>query len=184
MTDTTTRAERTERAHETDWTPTRRRLRESALAAVAPAAACAVALAALTTWTNLGGAGSGPRIGISDARVFQTHGGSQYTSAYFRISNSGDADDELVSVTSPVMAEAMLSRDESNGEGAASMRMENSATVPGGATLEMSPYGLNVMVKARTTANWRQGDTIPFVLHFRHSGPKDSLAVVVRPSSD
>ncbi|MEV7085504.1 copper chaperone PCu(A)C [Streptomyces sp. NPDC093085] len=173
-----------ERSAATGWRPTRERLRDTFLAAAAPVVASAVALGALTTWTNSGAAGSGPRIGISDSRIFLPYGGAQYTSVYFRIANSGDADDELTSVSSPEMAEAMLSRDRENGEGAASMAMVESATVPRGGTLDMSPYGLNVMVKAKTRTDWQLGDTVPFVLHFRHSGPRDALAVVIRPTGD
>ncbi|MFE2943137.1 copper chaperone PCu(A)C [Streptomyces sp. NPDC059255] len=168
----------------TGWRPTRGRLREALLASAAPVIASVVALGALTTWTNSGAAGGGPRIGISDSRIFLQYGGGEYTSAYFRISNSGEADDELVSVTSPELAEAMLSRDRSNGDGAASMTMVDSATVPRGRTLAMSPYGLNVMVKTKTKTHWRLGDTVPFVLHFRHSGPRKTQAVVIQPSSD
>ncbi|WP_329073164.1 copper chaperone PCu(A)C [Streptomyces sp. NBC_01429] len=123
-------------------------------------------------------------MGISDARIFLPYGDGRYTSVYFRIANSGDADDELTSVTSPEMEEAMLSTDRSNGQGAASMTMVGSATVPGGGTLAMSPYGLNVMVKTKTKTHWRPGDSVPFVLHFRHSGSRKSLAVVVRPGID
>ncbi|MEV7866707.1 copper chaperone PCu(A)C [Streptomyces sp. NPDC088124] len=168
----------------TAWKPTRARVREALLAAGAPVVACALALGALTTWVNAGAAGSRPQIGISDARIFLQYGDSQYTSAYFRIANGGDSDDELVSVTSPEMAETMLSRDQENGDGAASMNMVNSATVPGRGTLAMSPYGLNVMVKTKKKPHWQLGDTVPFILHFRYSGSRESTAVVVRPSSD
>ncbi|RDG37801.1 copper chaperone PCu(A)C [Streptomyces corynorhini] len=168
----------------TRWRSSRARLRDTLLAAAAPVVACAVALGGLTTWARSGAAGSPPRIGISDSRVFLPYGDGRYTSAYFRIANSGDAGDELISVTSPEMDEAMLSRDRSNGEGGASMTMVRSAAVPGGGTLTMSPYGLNVMVRTRARTQWQPGDTVPFVLHFRHSGPRKTLAVVVRPGSD
>ncbi|MEV7426418.1 copper chaperone PCu(A)C [Streptomyces sp. NPDC091212] len=168
----------------TGWQPTRGRLRDTLIAAAAPVIACVVALGGLTTWVNSGAAGSRPRLAISNARIFLPYGDGQYTSAYFRIANSGDADDELLSVTSPEMAEAMLSVDRDNGKGGAIMSMVDKATVPGGSALTMSPYGLNVMVRARTKPHWQLGDTVPFTLHFRHSGPQKSVAVVITPSTD
>ncbi|MEW1722813.1 copper chaperone PCu(A)C [Streptomyces sp. NPDC093109] len=168
----------------TGWQLTRGRLRDTLTAATAPVIACVVALGALTTWVNSGAAGSRPQLAISSARIFLPYGDGQYTSAYFRIDNSGDADDELLSVTSPVMAEAMLNADRDNGKGGAVMTMVDKATVPGGSALTMSPYGINVMVKSRTKPHWELGDTVPFVLHFRHSGPQKSVAVVITPTID
>ncbi|WP_079189145.1 copper chaperone PCu(A)C [Streptomyces kebangsaanensis] len=60
------------------------------------------------------------------------------------------------------------------------MRAVDSVTIRAGATLAMSPQGLDVMVTAR---EWRAGDLVPFELHFRHSGRVETLAVVVRPGT-
>ncbi|WP_327327533.1 copper chaperone PCu(A)C [Streptomyces sp. NBC_01210] len=163
------------------WRPSRRRLRDGLYAALAPVAACAVALGGLTTWAKAGAAGSPPRIKVSDGRVFLPYGDNEDTAAFFRIANSGGAADQLVSVTSPAVESAMLSRHESADSGAGFMRMVDSAEIPAGDTVVMSPSGLDVMV--RTKAPWQVGDTVPFVLHFRHGGPVDTVVVVVRPGS-
>lgn len=48
------------------WRPTRRRLTDSLLAAIAPVAAFSLALGGLTTWVTAGKAGSPPRIAVSN----------------------------------------------------------------------------------------------------------------------
>lgn len=75
----------------------------------------------------------------------------------------------------------MLSRHESAGSGADFMRMVDSAEIPAGDTLVMSPSSLEVMVTVK--ARWQVGDTVPFTLHFRHGGRIESVAVVVRPGT-
>lgn len=160
------------------------RVREGLLAALAPATACVLALGGLTTWTVSGAAGSPPRIAISDSRVFLPYGDNTDTAAFFSITNSGDSGDQLTAVTSPAVAKAMLSRHVSTGKGADSMRMSGSVEVSAGGTLVMSPSSLDVMVQQKAGhRRWKEGDVIPFVLHFRHSGAVHTVAAVVRPGS-
>ncbi|MFJ2595186.1 hypothetical protein [Streptomyces erythrochromogenes] len=45
----------------------------------------------------------------------------------------------------------------------------------------MSPFGVDVMVKVEE--RWQPGQVVPFVLHFRHSEPVETIAIVVRPGS-
>ncbi len=161
--------------------PVRSRLREAYLAAAVPVIACLAALCGLTAWVSSGAAGSPPRIEVTDARVFVPYAGKKDTAAFFRISNTGGADDELVSVTSPAVEQAMLSRHDAAGTGAHSMGMTGPVRLPAGGTLVMSPFDLDVMVRART--GWQPGDAVPFVLHFRHSGPVEAVALAVRPGS-
>ncbi len=52
------------------WRPTRRRLTDTLLAALAPVAVCGLALGGLSTWTAYGNAGSPARIKVTDGRVF------------------------------------------------------------------------------------------------------------------
>ncbi|NUT30885.1 MAG: copper chaperone PCu(A)C, partial [Streptomyces sp.] len=82
------------------WRPNRRRVADGLLAALAPIAASAVALGGLTTWVNLGNAGSPPRIAVTGGRVFLPYGDVRDTAAFFRITNTGGADDRLLKVTS------------------------------------------------------------------------------------
>ncbi|MFI1397098.1 copper chaperone PCu(A)C [Streptomyces sp. NPDC020681] len=157
------------------------RIRSALTTALVPLAACSLTLAGLTTWTASGAAGSPPRIEVGDSRVFLPYGGRTETAAFFRITNTGGSDDLLTAVTSPAVDRAMLSRHVNTDDGAGFMRMIDSADVPAGGTLTMSPSGVDVMV--RTKGRWRVGDTIPFVLHFRDSGRVETVAAVIRPGS-
>ncbi|MGW0898799.1 copper chaperone PCu(A)C [Streptomyces goshikiensis] len=165
------------------WRPTRRRLGEALRAAITPLAACSVALAALTAWTASGAAGGPPRIAAGNGRVFLPYGDSRDTAAFFDVSNIGGGEDRLTEVTSPsdAVGKTGLSRHESSGRGADTMRMTGSVRVPAGATLAMSPFGVSVMT--RMNSRWHTGEVVPFVLHFRHSAPVEVMAVVVRPGS-
>ncbi|MEV5981164.1 copper chaperone PCu(A)C [Streptomyces sp. NPDC052114] len=161
------------------WRPTRRGLRAAALAALAPVTACAVALGALAAWAGSGAAGSPPRVEVAPGTLYLPYGDRTETAAFFRVANSGGADDRLTSVTSPALDDVVLGRHAAAGEGSATMRMVGSAAVPAREGLTMSPHGLDVMARVRTPL--KEGDRIPFVLTFRHGGRIATEAVVVRP---
>ncbi|WP_037683209.1 copper chaperone PCu(A)C [Streptomyces griseus] len=162
------------------WRPTRRRLADTLLAALAPVAACGVALAGLTAWTSSGNAGTPARIAVTDAHVFLPYGNTRDTAAFFRITNSGGADDRLLKVTmSGADGDTSLSRHRMTNGRAAYAETVGSAEVPAGGSLAMSPSGLDVTLRAK--AGWREFDFVPFTLHFQHSGPVKALAIVVRP---
>ncbi|WAL98937.1 copper chaperone PCu(A)C [Streptomyces sp. Je 1-369] len=162
------------------WRPSRRRIREGLGGALEPVAACAVALGLLTVWTGSGGAGSPARVEVADGTVFLPYGNTRESAAFFRITNSGGSGDRLTSVASPVLDDVMLARYAPTGSGAAGMRMVDSAAVPAGEGLTMSPYGLDVMVRLREPL--RLGERIPFVLTFREGRTVRTEAVVIRPS--
>ncbi|ANS62446.1 hypothetical protein SLINC_0222 [Streptomyces lincolnensis] len=164
------------------WRPTRRRVTGSLIAALAPVAACSVALGGLTTWVARGNAGSPARIAVTDGRVLLPFGGARDTAAFFRIANSGGADDRLLRVTSSATGgDATLSRHRMAGARAAYGQTVDSAAVPAGDGLAMSPFGTDVTVRAKET--WREGDLVPFTLHFARSGRITALAVVVLPGT-
>ncbi|WP_326654227.1 MULTISPECIES: copper chaperone PCu(A)C [unclassified Streptomyces] len=163
------------------WRPTRRRFTDILLAALAPVAACSVALGGLTTWVGAGNAGTPARIDVDPGRVYLPDGDSRYTAAFFVIANSGNAEDRLTAVTSSaVLGEITVPRHSSIGSGAAYRDGVNSATVPAGSEQSMSQYGLNLTLRPKS--GWRAGDIVPFTLHFEHSGRIETVAVVVRPS--
>ncbi|MFD7279760.1 copper chaperone PCu(A)C [Streptomyces sp. NPDC059862] len=166
------------------WRPTRRRLADTLRAAVAPVAACGIALGALTAWTAAGNAGSGPRIEVSGGRVFLPNSESGDTAAFFRITNSGGMGDRLTKVTSSdtLGEEGTLSRHNMTGDAAATGKAVDSVIIPAGERLDMSPYGLDITVRAK--ADWRTGDLVRFTLHFEDSGRIETQAVVVLPTSD
>ncbi|MFJ8504689.1 copper chaperone PCu(A)C [Streptomyces avermitilis] len=162
------------------WRPSRRRLTDTVRAALAPVAACSVALGALTTWVGSGNAGSPARIEVTSGRVFLPYGDTRDTAAFFSISNSGGAEDRLLDVTSSAVGgDITLSRHRATGGGAAYRDPVGSAAIPAHDSLTMSPHGLDVTVRAG--AGWRAGDLVPFTLSFQRSGPIEIVAVVVRP---
>ncbi|MGF0173421.1 copper chaperone PCu(A)C [Streptomyces sp. Marseille-Q5077] len=162
------------------WRPTRRRITDALLAALAPVAACGVALAGLTTWVGSGNAGSPARIAVTDGRVFLPYGDVRDTAAFFRITNSGGADDRLLKVTSSdVDGDLALSRHRMTGGRMAYAETVDSARVPAGGGLAMSPYGLDVTLRA--DSGWQTGTYVPFTLHFEHGGRIEVQAVVIRP---
>lgn len=82
------------------WRPTRRRLTDALLAALAPVAVCGLALGGLSTWTAYGNAGSPARIAVTEGRVYLPYGDAPDTAAFFRITNDGGSADRLLKVTS------------------------------------------------------------------------------------
>ncbi|MEU1376576.1 copper chaperone PCu(A)C [Streptomyces triculaminicus] len=151
----------------------------TARAALVPVAACALALGGLTAWTASGAAGRPGSVTVEDARVLLPFG-LDNTAATVRLRNTGDVADELVGVDVPTAGGAMLSRTVVK-NGAGSMKMVGSATVPARGTLEMSPHGLDIMVYR--PPKLQVGERLPLVLRFRESGVVRAEAVVVRPGS-
>ncbi|MFI9204293.1 copper chaperone PCu(A)C [Streptomyces sp. NPDC053048] len=148
-------------------------------AALVPVTACAVALGGLTAWTASGAAGRPASVTVEDGRVLLPFG-IDPTAAMFRLRNTGDVDDELVGVDVPTAGGAMLSRTVVK-NGAGSMKMVRSATVPARGTVEMSPHSLDVMVYR--PPKLQVGERLPVVLRFRESGVVRAEAVVVRPGN-
>ncbi len=145
-------------------------------AAVAPIAAGAVTLGALTLWTWTGAAGHPARVQVENAWVMAPT--STRTGAYFSITNRGDAPDELLRIRTPISATAMLSRQVNQG-GAGRMEMVYGLPVPAHRTIRMTPYTMNVMI--RPTGSLPAGRRVPFTLVFRHSGTVHTTAVVTPP---
>jgi copper(I)-binding protein len=165
------------------WRPTRRRLADTLAAALAPVAACSLALGGLSLWTAYGNAGTPARVTVTEGRVFLPTGATPDTAAFFRITNSGGSADRLLKVTSAEAAgPATLSGHRMTGARTASARTLASVAVPAGGGLAMSPDGVDVVVPANP--DWRSGDLVPFTLHFERGGAVETLAVVVRPSRD
>ncbi|WP_307782082.1 copper chaperone PCu(A)C [Streptomyces sp. MBT65] len=132
------------------WRPTRRRLTDTFLAAVAPVAVCGLALAGLTAWADAGKAGSPPRITVSNSRVYVPNGAD--TAAFFDVANLGGADDRLIGVTSSATTgEITLGRRRTGGQRADVA----SVVVAAGRELSMSPDRLDVALRAK--AGWRGG---------------------------
>ncbi|WP_369226141.1 copper chaperone PCu(A)C [Streptomyces sp. R39] len=168
------------------WTTTdldARRLRDGALAALVPVAACTVALAGLTAWTGTGRAGSPPRMSVTEGRVLLPSAGGAETAAFFRIQNTGGSADTLIRVTSrEATGGVTLGRHRMNGGNTAYRATVDSVGIPARGSVTMSPRGVDLAVSA-PAGKWNSGDLVPFTLEFRHSGRVEVLAVAVRPGS-
>ncbi|MFE1797935.1 copper chaperone PCu(A)C [Streptomyces sp. NPDC059517] len=162
------------------WRPTRRRLTDTLLAALAPVAVSVLALGGLSMWTVLGNAGSPARIAVTGGRLFLPTGDTPETAAFFRITNTGGSADRLLKVTFTETGGATtLSRHRMTGARSASARTVTSVPVAAGDSISMSPNSLDVIVPVN--ADWRIGDLVTFTLHFERSGTVRSDAVVDRP---
>ncbi|MFI7349705.1 copper chaperone PCu(A)C [Streptomyces sp. NPDC049936] len=161
--------------------PGRRRLRDGALAALVPVAACSVALGGLTTWVGAGRAGSPARIDVVHGLVLLPSAGVPETAAFFDITNDGGSADTLTRVTARGVAGEVTLSEHRMRKGNSAYRSETgSVTVAAGDTLVMSPHGTDLTVPV-PSAPWQVGDTVTFTLEFRRSGPVKARAVVVRP---
>ena len=127
------------------------------------------------------GQSGSPDLQISGAWARETVAGQTATAAYFKIENSGTADDRLVSVTAPAPAAAELHTTESSG-GVARMRaLDDGLAVPAKSTSELKPGGTHVMITG-LDAPLKRGDTIKLALRFETSGGR-SLDVRVAPAT-
>lgn len=161
----------------------RRRLREGALAALVPVAACSLALAGLTAWTGTGKAGAPARVHVTDGRVLLPSAGVAETAAFFRIANEGGSVDRLIGVTTPDAPDGVTLAQHRMKEGNAAYRATiDSVAIPAGGSLAMSPSGVDLTVSV-PSGKWSSGDLVPFVLEFRHTGRVKVLAVVKRPGT-
>ncbi|MFF1308072.1 copper chaperone PCu(A)C [Streptomyces sp. NPDC058307] len=145
-------------------------------AALVPVVTCVTALMLLTAYTTTGAAGAPPaRIGVSNARIFVPPN-SENTAAFFDIGNTGAADDVLTSVSSTELGVTMLGRRVTR-DGAGHMEPLDSLTIPARSRVNMTPYGVDVMVL--DPPRLKVGDRVRFDLWFRDSGQVTVDAVTV-----
>lgn len=161
--------------------PPSRRMSAGALsAALVPVVTCATALMLLTAYTTTGAAGDPPaRISVGNARIFVPPN-SENTAAFFDISNTGTAGDVLTSVSSTELGVTMLGQRVTK-DGAGRMEPLDSLTIPARSRVNMTPYGVDVMVL--DPPKLKVGDTVRFDLWFRNSGQVTVEAVTVPPQS-
>ncbi|MFJ2900664.1 copper chaperone PCu(A)C [Streptomyces sp. NPDC087218] len=158
------------------------RLRAPRAAVGVPVLVCGLAFAGLGTWAANGGAGSPPHVTVTRAYVFQPSGPTPETAAFLTLTNDGGSADRLVEVASPDTAvPPALSEHRMTSSGAAYRQPVDSATVPAGEGLTMSPHGIDVTVRPKGT--WLPGEEVSFTLRFTHGKPLSVRAVVVRPGT-
>ncbi|MCD7438558.1 copper chaperone PCu(A)C [Streptomyces lincolnensis] len=161
--------------------PPWRRVTSGALsAALVPVVTCVTVLMLLTAYTTTGAAGKPPaRISVSNARIFVPLN-SANTAAFFDITNTGASGDVLKSVSSPELGVTMLGRRVTK-DGAGRMEPMDSLTIPARSRVNMTPYGVDVMVL--DPPKLKLEDKVRFDLWFRDSGQVTVEAVTVPPRS-
>ena len=100
---------------------------------------------------------------------------------YLTIVNSGAAPDRLLRIASPAAKRASLHESVMRG-GVMSMRPVEAAGIAPGATVELKPGGLHVMLMG-LTAPLRKGDSFPLSLTFEKAGSVDVEVEVLKPGS-
>ncbi|NJP46346.1 copper chaperone PCu(A)C [Actinacidiphila epipremni] len=144
--------------------------------ALAPLAVVAVALFSLTLYASSGAAGALPaRIRVTAGQVLAPTG-SETTSAYFDLANTGQSADTLLSVSSPRFGRVMMAHTVQE-HGAGRMEPVRALALPPGSRLAMSPFGTDLMLPADPSQT--PGSTVDFDLHFAGSGTIRARAVVV-----
>ncbi|MER7844960.1 copper chaperone PCu(A)C [Kitasatospora sp. NPDC096077] len=145
-----------------------------------PVGAAVLALALLTGWTAVGGAGR-PRPVVADNgwMLLPTAGAAPATAAFFTVRNPGDVPDELTGASWEFGGPITLKRHLHQGSAG---RWEPVAAlpVPGRGELAMSPEDADLMIAAPPPL--RPGQQVAFTLTFRHSPPLQLTAVVRTPA--
>ena len=95
-------------------------------------------------------------------------GQSSTTAVYMKIENHGAKDDTLLSIVTPMAAMAHV-HESAMKDGVMQMRPVNALTVKSGASIELKPGGLHVMVMG-LKAPLKAGDVLPLALRFKQAG--------------
>lgn len=120
-------------------------------------------------------AASGGEISVTDARVPVPAGANG--AAYMTLTNDGDADDTLVSVSTDA-AETVGLHETSTHDGSMSMREVDGIDIPAGGDAMLEPGGLHVMLIG-VTQDLADGDTVDLTLTFDNAGEQTVSAEVV-----
>jgi copper(I)-binding protein len=117
---------------------------------------------------------TGPRLSVSGAYIPQPVT-AEMAAGYFTVTNTGDADAELTSVSSDLAADITMHTTTGN-----RMRKVSSLTVPAGGRLTLSSGGNHLMLSGLTHKPVA-GDKVSLELHFATAGPIGVTAPVEPP---
>ncbi|WP_312936428.1 copper chaperone PCu(A)C [Pseudomonas sp.] len=91
--------------------------------------------------------------------------------AYFIVHNNGAVDDRLLSVDTPISANAQLHEHVQTAAGAMQMQQVDSVPVPAGKDLVFAPSAYHVMILQPTDRSLlTDGKRFPLTLHFQRAG--------------
>lgn len=114
---------------------------------------------------------------VKDIWIGELPPSSPVAAAYMKIVNPGDADDQLLSVTSPIAGSTMIHTTEVDSKGVATMEMIDALDIPAGKTVELKPGGTHIMLmdlKEPVTGK----DAIELDFKFKNSGNMIIMAPV------
>lgn len=151
-----------------------RRRRTAALAWTVPLAAFALAGCSTAPDAAAHAGTKGPRLSVSGAYIPQPVLGDM-AAGYFTVTNTGDADAELTSVSSDLAADITLHTTTEN-----RMRKVSSLTVPAHGRLTLSNGGNHLMLR-ELTHKPVAGDKVSMELHFATADPI-GVTVPVEPA--
>jgi len=91
---------------------------------------------------------------------------------YFTVKNNGQADDMLVSVSSPAAGAVEMHEMAMQGEVMKMRKLEGGIAIPAGKSVELTPGGLHLMFM-KVTEPFKAGGTVPVTLTFEKAGKVD-----------
>ena len=116
---------------------------------------------------------------VADALCRPTPIGRQTTGCYLTL--TADADDRLMSVTSPVAGRAQVHESRMESNMMMMHRLEDGLPLPAGRAGELKPGGNHIMLLA-VAEPLRTGDTVALTLTFASAPPVEIAATVRQPA--
>ncbi|MFI9103880.1 copper chaperone PCu(A)C [Streptomyces fildesensis] len=144
------------------------------IATVALAGSLALAGCSSASDASAHAGAKGPKLSVSGAYIPQPVM-ADMAAGYFTVTNTGDTDAELTSVSSDLAADITMHTTTDN-----RMRKVNSLTVPAGGRLTLSSGGNHLMLM-ELTHKPVAGDKVSMELHFATTGPI-GVTVPVEPT--
>lgn len=121
------------------------------------------------------------QIEITDSWVRETPPGTTITAMYMNVENKGDEDDVLTSVSSQISKSAEIHQTSVDDKGVAKMEMVESVSVPAGASVQLKPGGMHIML-IDLEEPLKSGDEVEVELVFEEAGKIKVQAKVVGAS--
>ncbi|ANL34440.1 DUF1775 domain-containing protein [Rhizobium phaseoli] len=97
---------------------------------------------------------------------------------FFTVKNSGQTDDRLLSVTSPVSGEVQIHAMETKDNVMRMRQLKDGVAIAAGETVKLEPGNLHLMFQKVKTP-FKQGDTVPVTLIFEKAGKVDLVLQVL-----
>lgn len=114
---------------------------------------------------------------LSELRTLETPPNARNAGGFLTITNTGDADNRLVSATSPVSERVELHTMTMDGDVMRMRELEDGVALPAGEMVELKPGGLHVMFIG-LSGPFVTGETVPVTLTFE-SGDTQELIMPV-----